>query len=407
MSDCPFPPPGGYLNAIRTSSCVLRELSGVTISHEGIQRFLKSKAFSSTFDKLSQNHGLALPLNFPSQLSELNVISVLSLVNFGSGFRVPLHEKTGRGAWDSIRALILGLYISSSSDGSDLLSAKALKDISTGTVANMMNIPTHIERPHESIPGVIVGEVGGPLFELVKLVTSTLNETGEILISQGYPDLGSFILEVLKEGERVGKRNGKGVDVETVLEKIVGAIPAFRDMALVNGQPIYVFKKALFLLHGIQQRLGLGSSGIPALDASNLPIFADNVIPSILVHLGVIDLSNAKLPSVPPSFKAQSNLDTLLDVAPKLSPEELKKLKNLKPKEGPILTVDDSYVLRAAAIDACEIILEEAHKIEAEEFAWLKKLTLPQLDAWLWAGAKDRPDYRELERFVFRDTNFF
>ena len=165
---------------------------------------------------------MALPLNFPSQLSELNLISVLALVNLGSGYRVPLHAHAGRGAWDSIRAFILRLYITSSAeDDGDLLSAKAMKDISIDKVADMMQVPTHTERPHETIPSVVVGERGGPLYDLVKIVTTTLNETGEILLSQGYPDLGSFILEALKEGERVGRRQGHGVDIEVVLEKVI------------------------------------------------------------------------------------------------------------------------------------------------------------------------------------------
>jgi len=127
----------------------------------------------------------------------------------------------------------------------------------------------------------------------------------------------------------------------------------------------------------------------------------------MLVHLGVIDVSSVNIPSLPKTFRAQSNLDTLLDVAPLFSPEELKLLKKGAPKEGPILTEDDAYILRASAIDACQIIIEEAHKMEGEEVEWLRKMTLPELDAWLWAGAKDRPDYRELERFVLRTTNFF
>ena len=152
-------------------------------------------------------------------LSELNVVSVLALLNFGSGYRVPLHAYTGRGAWDSIRALVLSLFITSSAEG-DLLSAKAIKDITVDKVGELTQLPTHIERPHDTIPGVVVGERGGPLYELISLITVTLNETGEILVSQGYPDLGSFVLEVLREGQNVGRRRGGGVDVDVVIEKV-------------------------------------------------------------------------------------------------------------------------------------------------------------------------------------------
>ena len=106
-----------------------------------------------------------------------------------------------------------------------------MKGITIDKVASLMQMPTHTERAHESIPGVVVGELGGPLYDLVKIVTSTLNETGAILLSQGYPDLGSFVLEALREGERVGKRRGGGVDIEVVLEK-VDFVTVFRPNSL-------------------------------------------------------------------------------------------------------------------------------------------------------------------------------
>lgn len=133
---------------------------------------------------------------------------------------MPLHEATGRGAWDSIRCIILSLFISSvAEDGGDNLSASAIKEISIARIAEMMNVSLHVERPHETIPGVTVGELGGPLYELVKLVTEVLNETGQILVDQGYPDLGSFVLETLKDsGKRLGEE-GEG-DVDFVLDKV-------------------------------------------------------------------------------------------------------------------------------------------------------------------------------------------
>jgi hypothetical protein len=117
--------------------------------------------------------------------------------------------------------MILSLFITSSAEGDgDLLSAKAMRAITAQKVAELMQLPTHIERPHESIPGIVVGELGGPLYELINLVTTILNETGEVLSSQGYPDLGSFVLEALREGENIGKKQGGGVDINVVLEKV-------------------------------------------------------------------------------------------------------------------------------------------------------------------------------------------
>lgn len=181
-----------------------------------------SPAFTESFKRVSASHGLALPLKFSSALDELNLLSILSLLNFASGYRVPLHAETGRGAWDNIRAFAFSLYLSSSVGEGDLLSARGMKVIGEGKVAELMRVNVHLERPHESIPGVTVGELGGPMHELVKLVTGILQETGKVLVDLGYPDLGSFVAEALKEGESERTRNGDdpNVQVEVVLERV-------------------------------------------------------------------------------------------------------------------------------------------------------------------------------------------
>lgn len=179
-----------------------------------------SPAFTSSFKRVSTVHGLALPLKFASPLDELNFLAILSLLNFGSGYRIPLHAGAGRGAWDSIRAFVFSLYLTSSGDGMDLLSAKAIQAIEATRVAELMRLNVHVERQHESIPGVIVGELGGPLYELVKLITATLNETGERLVQMGYPSLGSFVAEALNESAKAKSNSNGNVGLEVVLERV-------------------------------------------------------------------------------------------------------------------------------------------------------------------------------------------
>ena len=88
------------------------------------------------------------------------------------------------------------------------------------------------------------------MYELVKLITDTLNETGRLLTEYGYPDLGSFVLEALKEGEKAGAAHGKGPDVDVILERIVKAFPGFQDMAIVDGQRKY-FRTTMNKLHDV------------------------------------------------------------------------------------------------------------------------------------------------------------
>ncbi|KAL0580322.1 hypothetical protein V5O48_001659 [Marasmius crinis-equi] len=267
----------------------------------------------------------------------------------------------------------------------------------------------YVEKPHSTIPGVTVGELGGPLYELVKLITGVLKETGKILLDSGYPDLGTFVAESLKEGARVkANTNTPDADIEVVLEKLVRAFPAFQDMAMVNGQPVYCFKKALFLIHAIKVRFDPGESSTPPFplpDTSRIPVFSDNVIPSLLIHLGVLDITSA--PTLSSLFPgARETYISLLEAS---SPAEAGGNTSATLKDGPVLSTDQAYILRAAAIDACEIIVENARTIEVDtSLEWIKSITLPDVDGWLWSIAKERKDYRRnLERFVLRDTVFF
>lgn len=153
---------------------------------------------------------------------------------------------------------------------------------------------------------------------------------------------------------------------------------------------------------------------------ANLPIFSDNVIPSLLVHLGVIDLSTSKpslgLAKIFPDANNPETIQALLSLPPSSEEPKGSKTKTV-PKEGPILTVEQAFALRAAAIDACELIVETArnltdeelskHEKDGESLKWLREITLPELDAWIWAVAKDRADYRRLERFVLTNTPYF
>ncbi|KAF8135636.1 hypothetical protein EV363DRAFT_1321178 [Boletus edulis] len=411
-----LPLPSSYIDAIRESCRELREAQNIQVTDDAVKRLLFSPSFLNTFKRVSIKHGLHFPLKFPSVLSELNFLSVLCLLNFASGYRVPLHEQTGRGAWDNIRALVFNMYLSSVTGQGDLLSAKGMKKLTPQQIAELMSVKIYVERPHETLPGVTIGELGGHVYDLVKLISTTLNETGEILERLGMPDLGSFVLQSL-----TSKRSGGGdVTVDDVLNDLVSAFPAFRDMAVVDGRPVYCFKKALFLVHGLTLRFGSSSPAtFPLPDTTKVPVFSDNVLPSLLIHLGVLDLSGVKdvaLRSTFPNAATDANVNARLAI-PKDTPgmgaavAPGTKPKKAVPKEGPVLTLDQAFILRAAAVDACEKIVEYAHRLDETSLPdgnkWIRDITLPELDVWLWAVAKDRSDYRELERFVLRDTVFF
>ena len=177
---------------------------------------------------------------------------------------------------------------------------------------------------------------------------------------------------------------------------------------------VYCFKKAMLTLHAVALRYGNSDTpAVPVPRTSHLPIFSDNVIPSLLVHLGVIDLSTADpalgLPTLFPDAHDPARISALLAAAEPVG-DVVAKIKTV-PKEGSLLTVEQAFVLRAAAIDACELIVEKAKTLDVsgqkEDLSWMKDMTPPELDAWLWAVAKDRADYRKLERFALRNTAYF
>lgn len=171
-------------------------------------------------------------------------------------------------------------------------------------------------------------------------------------------------------------------------------------------------------------------------------MFADNVLPSILIHLGIVDLSTAA-PALASLFQAaggsrgggddavaaaatdpvaadhdpaKNTPALLLAAAPESAapPARIGKGKAV-PVEGPTPTPAQAYVLRAAAIEACERIVARARAMgdaaasgqQQRAPPWLKDVTLPDIDIWLWAVAKDRADYRALPRFALRNTPFF
>lgn len=412
MSQLPTPPlpqSGNYISSVRASCRALRTSSGISIPKESIEALLRAPALTESFTRLATVHGTNFPLAFPSLKSELNFLGTLALLNFASGYRAPLHAATGRGAYDNIRLLVMGMYIDSDSG---LMSARGWSQITDVQVAGLLNISLHQERPHETIPGLIVGERGGPLSELVELIVKTLKETGEVLVKGGYDDLGAFVAEALEEGKKAGAAGGMGPSADAVLERLVKAIPGFQDMAVINEQPVYLFKKALFLIHAIVLRFGSSSSGsVPLPDTSQLPVFSDNVLPSMLTHLGVLDLSNGPQ-SLREAFSNAGSPETLAQLyqtpTPQISSTEAGQPAATPKLDGPALSAKDAYILRAAAVDACEIIVQVAREEASEEDpSWRRNMTLPELDAWLWSVAKDRKDYRALPRFAERGTAYY
>lgn len=126
-------------------------------------------------------------------------------------------------------------------------------------------------------------------------------------------------------------------------------------MAIVNGQAIYCFKKVLFLIHAIRLQFGaLKPAPFPVADTRQSPVFADNVLPTMLMHFGVIEGGAM----------------------------------------GREVSKGEGYILRAAAIEAGELLAAAAEQPETA------------VDMWLWGVGKEG-DLRAVGRIAERGTVYY
>lgn len=136
-------------------------------------------------------------------LDELNFLSILTILNFLSAYRIALHERTGQGAYDGIRRFVLGCYISSmQEERTSPLMAEGMVNLTEHRVSELLNVPVMVEKDHPTLP-VKIGERDAEATEIVGLVLQTMQETGGILQKQGKKDLGTWVADTLRQTEQM------------------------------------------------------------------------------------------------------------------------------------------------------------------------------------------------------------
>lgn len=125
-------------------------------------------------------------------LQEVNLLALLELLNFCSGYRVELKRLTGRGAFDTIRALVFSLHISQTD-----LSSAGLEDITAHDIANMAQLPVSEDIDHPTLQGV---QIGRPtkLAKMAEDIAHVLSSTGQVLRRGGMQSLGAFVIDCAK-----------------------------------------------------------------------------------------------------------------------------------------------------------------------------------------------------------------
>lgn len=369
------------LAALRPSCAAAAERAHLRIDRAAVDRFLRG-IDKSEYEVLCKQHGLSFPLRFASLADEVNFVAVLALLNAFSGYRVEFHRTTGHGAYDCIRRILLGLYLSESDAP---LGTDALANVSASQLAEILGVPTHTEAPHPKLPFVTVGTVGGPLHEPLSMAARACNDVAAFLRSARAASLGTYLLAACADAAVAD-------DADSYLLEVIASVPGFDDAADIDGERILIMKKALFLLNALRMRLASdlpieAPRGAQALAArwrtvppAPLPMFVDNVLPTMLLHLGVLDASESGITAL-----AACSMEPADGDAP-----------------GPLLSREDAYRVRAATLYAGSQIVARAAELAAER-PWLATLTETDLDGYLWSIAK-KDELRRIPRLAERHT---
>ncbi|GAA5859445.1 hypothetical protein JCM1840_004620 [Sporobolomyces johnsonii] len=378
MTSVSLPPASSLVSSIRSSCASCRTRSNILINEAAVDTFILSIPRAEWEQEAGpEKHGVRLPLRFDSPDDELNLLSVLALLNFLSGYRPVLHRLTSRGAYSTILSLVLSAYLASDDPASSILSTQGMLSATPASIAALAQIQTHQEKDHPTLGSAVkVGLKDEEAWECLELIVGVLKETGEVLKKEGKGNLGQWVSEKLVQTQG---------DSGEMVKQLAETFPAFRDAHLVDGEPVYLFKKALWLLTIITLRFSSDTASPPPFPLpkiEDLPVFADNVLPTLLVHLNILTLASSTDPAL-------SSL-------------------SLSSATPPLLSSTSATRLRAAALDACASIVRRAHALgeHHEGREWLETWTEQQLDGWLW-GLGKRDEFRSVERVAERGTVYY
>ncbi|PRQ69882.1 hypothetical protein AAT19DRAFT_11903 [Rhodotorula toruloides] len=174
--------------------------------------------------------------------------------------------------------LVLSAYISSSDNpDSSILSARGMRQATVAQLADLARIETHVEKAHPTLGSAVkVGEKDEEAFEILGLLAGVLKETSEVLDRLGNRSIGAWLLEKLGDAEGDGPK---------LVRDLASTFPSFRDVHLVDDQPIFILKKALWLVTVVSLAFGTREpSEVPfkVPNISSFPVFADNVLPNVV-----------------------------------------------------------------------------------------------------------------------------
>jgi hypothetical protein len=289
------------------------------------------------------SHLMDNPNGFPNEFSEVNFHINLHLFNFGHGFRHPLHNTCGYGAWQTMKKGVFALHNDAKNGYID---AETLTNLTVEKINHLFKFPSND-----------LSCDGEQINLLRNIILQVAHATGSRLVELGYDSFADFIFDHSSRTQPSAQR---------LVEKLAEYFSAFDDRRLLSsGKEVLFLKKAQIAIAELFQKLGDNLAGqISFADINQFTVACDNVLPCVLRTLGII----------------------------KLAPELETKINN----KQPLPAGDEEAYLRAVAITSTEIILKKLNRS-----FWSK-----ELGDYLWALGKD-PEFRKVERHATTDTCFY
>ncbi|KAJ1951259.1 hypothetical protein EC988_004096 [Linderina pennispora] len=361
----PLPAPGtNYFDAVRESTAQFIKSSGqalVTVDEAAAKTYVDSfnvEKFDQYVTEVNQ-WTRKLPLRFDNFAQELNMFSIIDLLQIGSGFRRDLHAACGRGASDTIVFGCISLHISQTP-----VDAKGLQELTLGDISQHFGIPLFgDEKPmREGVTAVTVSEAS-PVRPLAEIILGILQDTGRRLEQFGFASFADFIIKICTEQ----------ATAKHLVEKLVNAFPSLRDAAEINGKPVYLFKKAQLIAYDVFQRFKDSEKIFNFPDVAEMTLFADNVVPAMVQNHGMMT----------PCDAIQKKID---------SSEEL--------------TLEETTAMRAASIVAAQLVVDYANSTECKTTPGKFPINQATLDNFWWKEGKD-PELRKINRLVCKNTVYF
>ncbi len=219
------------------------ELDVVTIQQLGPSIAYNSNGLSCKFDSVDD---------------EAAFVVLFHALDFGSGWRLPLHKHHGKGAFLTIQPGVEAVY-----QFHRKLSSSELVNVTKQEVAKAFALVGNEE-----------------LDDLVELLWKVILELGRN--TQEYGSLTSFFAEKLK---RVSHQRPAG----DLVWDLVATFPnTFDDHYMVNGQRVCFYKKAQLVVGELYHRFRSEDDRFNFVDGNRLTAYIDNVICATLRYKKVI-----------------------------------------------------------------------------------------------------------------------